>query len=236
MDETKEIAPAEELSTAEVETTTENSKEEVEQTISDIIEEKKTVPEGAFLAEKKARKALEKELDSLKKQFESGDLSNKEVKDSVASIADKHGIDKGFLNDLVTAIKTDTEKELESKFNSKFESKEKAEKFENAFIKGFNLAIERGPEFKDIVNQDVVRQLAMLPQNANKTISQLIEETYGNALTGKRTIEVTTPGGGKDPEPLDFNKARRDTEYFKEVMSDPVKKAQYNERMLKSGL
>lgn len=239
MENTIENAQEAELPASNVETTTENPQGEVEQTISELIPEKEEksnmVPESVFLGEKKARKALEKEIKELKQQFELGNVSNKEVSNSVEAIAEKHGVDQGFLKDLVSAIKSDTEKELESKFNSKFESKEKAEKFENAFKKGLDLALERGPEFKNIVNPEVVKQLAMLPQNANKTISQLIEETYGNALTGKRTIEVTTPGGGKDPEPLDINRAGKDIEYLKEILKDPKKKEQYNEAMLKKG-
>ena len=95
--------------------------------------------------------------------------------------------------------------------------------------------MERAPEFKAIANPEVIKSLAILPQNAKKTLSQILEETYGNAITGKRTIETTSPGGGKEPEPLDIKRAEKDIEYFKEVMADPKKKAQYNEAMLKRG-
>ena len=54
-------------------------------------------------------------------------------------------------------------------------------------------------------------------------------------LLGKRTIETTQPGGGNDPEPLNIQRAEKDIEYFKQVMADPKKKAQYNEAMLKRG-
>ncbi len=210
---------------------------EVEQTISDMVPEKETenmIPESAFLGEKKARKALEKEVIALKKQIETGS-STEDISDSIDAIAEEHDIDRGFLKKLAQTIKADTEKELEQKFNSKFESREKIDKFETAFNKGLALALERGPEFKDIANPDVIKQLALLPQNASKTISEIIEETYGNAIQGKRTIETTTPGGGKDPEPLDLNRAGKDIEYFNEVMADPKKKAQYNEAMLSKG-
>jgi hypothetical protein len=94
---------------------------------------------------------------------------------------------------------------------------------------------DKFPEFKGVVNTDVVRQLATLPQNASKTISQIIEETYGNALQGKRTIETTSPNGGQEPEPLDIDRASKDIKYLTEILADPKKKAQYNESMLKKG-
>ena len=240
MDNTIETTQEAEVIAPETETTVENTDVEVEQTISDMlpeVEEKHNmIPENVFLSEKKARKQLEKELASLKQQYEAGDVSNRDINSSISSIAEKHNIDKEFLGELVSVIKSDTEKELESKFNSKFESKEKAEKFETAFNKGLNLALERGPEFKSVVNTDVVRQLASLPQNASKTISQIIEETYGNALQGKRTIETSVaPNGGKDPEPLDYDRANKDINYLTEILADPKKKAQYNDAMLKKG-
>lgn len=232
-----------EVKAPETEITVENNQDitpelEVEQTIGEMAPEKhkaNMIPESVFLGEKKARKDAERELATLKKQIEVGDMTNSQVSDSVEAIAERHDIDKGFLNDLVKAIKADTEKELESKLNSKFEKQEKITKFEDSFNKGLNLALERGPEFKSIVNVEVLKQLAILPQNSNKTISQLIEETYSNALQGKRTVETTNPGGGKEPEPLDYTRAKTDSEYFKQIMSDPQKKTEYNNRMIREG-
>lgn len=132
-------------------------------------------------------------------------------------------------------LKSTIENDLDAKYASKESAKEKADKFNDAFSKQYNTALERGPEFQAIANPDVIKTLATLPQNKNKTVSQLLEETYGNALTGKRTIETTQPGGGKDPEPLDIAKAEKDINYFNEVMADPKKKAQYNEQMLRKG-
>lgn len=241
MEEIIETTPEAEVIAPTTEPTVENAPVvEVEQTISEMLPEveqkKNQVPESVFLAEKKARKELEKELVNLKKQYESGDVSNREVSSSINFIAEKHNIDKEFLGELISVIKSDTEKELENKFNSKFESKEKVEKFETAFNKGLALALERGPEFKDVVNTDVVRQLATLPQNASKTISQIIEETYGNALQGKRTIETSvSPKGGQEPEPLDIERANKDIKYLTEILSDPKKKEQYNASLLSKG-
>lgn len=217
----------------------EEKKEEPEKTIEEMKgDEKPTapnmVPESAFLGEKKARKAAEKELKALRELVEGGG-SKSEISASIAELAEEHDIDKNFLQKFASAIKAETEKELDEKYSSRFESKEKQEKFDDIFGKAYQKALERAPDFKDIANANVIKSLSVLPENAKKTLTQLLEETYGNAISGKRTIETTNPGGGKEPEPLNFDKARRDPKYFDEVMADPKLKAEYNEQMLQKG-
>jgi hypothetical protein len=215
----------------------ETPKEESQPTISELVEKSepvekpRVVDEHVFVAEKKARKAAERELKALKESIESG-ASKKEISEDIEEIAEKFDVDKEFLQDFATTV----EQKLDAKYASKLGAKEKEEKYDTAFKKALDVALERGPEFADIVNPEIIKSLSLLPKNANKTVSQLLEETYGNALSGKRTIETTKPNGGRDPEPLDYDKARRDGEYFKEVMNDPVKKAEYNKLMLQRGL
>ena len=225
---------------AESKATPETTVEETPKTVGEMagetieVEKPKVVDEHVFVAEKKARKAAEKELKALKLSIEDG-ASKKEIADDISAIADEHNIDKEFLQKLASSIKAEAEKDMDAKFASKFESKEKSEKFDDVFSKAYDKAIERAPDFKSISNPEIIKVLATQPQNSKKTISQLLEETYGNAITGKRTIETTSPGGGKEPEPLDYNKAKTDTAYFLEVMKNPKMKEEYNNRMLKSG-
>lgn len=237
MDEIQNNAPE-----SEVIDQAEETVEETQQTIGELSEEiyneeseehtsEKTVPEYAFVAQKKALIAAEKELKALRESIQYQEATQYEQVTGVDAIADKYNIDREFMNELKSTIEND----LDAKYASKLSDKEKADKFNEAFNKQYNTALERGPEFQAIANPDVIKTLATLPQNKNKTVSQLLEETYGNALTGKRTIETTQPGGGKDPEPLDIAKAEKDINYFNEVMADPKKKAQYNEAMLKRG-
>ena len=237
MDEIQNNAPE-----SEVIDQAEETVEETQQTIGELSEEiyneeseehasEKTVPEYAFVAQKKALIAAEKELKALRESMQYQEATQYEQVTGVDAIADKYNIDREFMNELKSTIEND----LDAKYASKESAKEKAEKFNDAFSKQYNTALERGPEFQAIANPDVIKTLATLPQNKNKTVSQLLEETYGNALTGKRTIETTQPGGGKDPEPLDIAKAEKDINYFNEVMADPKKKAQYNEQMLRKG-
>lgn len=237
MDEIQNNAPE-----SEVIDQAEETVEETQQTIGELSEEiyneeseehasEKTVPEYAFVAQKKALIAAEKELKALRESMQYQEATQYEQVTGVDAIADKYNIDREFMNELKSTIEND----LDAKYASKLSAKEKAEKFDDAFNKQYNTALERGPEFQTIANAEVIKTLATLPQNKNKTVSQLLEETYGNALTGKRTIETTQPGGGKDPEPLDIAKAEKDINYFNEVMADPKKKAQYNEQMLRKG-
>jgi len=249
MAEEAKTTPEAEVKAPEAETTVETTPEVtkepvVEKTISEMVPEKEPekpnlIPESVFLGEKKARKAAEKELARLKAEIEGG-ASREDISDSIDAIAEEHDIDKSFLKKLASTIKAEAKNEAkaewEAELKAKSEGDSKVKQFEDSFAKGLQVALERGPEFKNLVNVDVIKQLALLPQNSKKTISQLLEDTYGNAIQGKRTIETeTSPGGGKDPEPLNFKKAQTDIEYFKEVMADPKKKAQYNEEMMKKG-
>lgn len=213
----------------------ETTVEETPETIAEMtesIEQKpveKTVPEYAFVAQKKALQKAEQELRQLKEQ------KGSTTSTSIDAIADKYDIDREFIAELSQTIRAEATAEVESKISSKQAEQNKQQKFEELFNNAFNQAIENAPEFGTIANPSVIKQLALLPQNANKTVLQIVEETYSNAVTGKRTIEVTQPRGGKDPEPLDYKKAENDIEYFKEVMADPDKKAKYNEYMLSKG-
>lgn len=214
------------------------------QTISDVMDHKEvekptnTVPENIFLKEKMARKDAEKRLKELEASIINKTASHSDVEDDMASIAKEFDIDPTFLDKFEKSIRSKTEKELESKLDSKFkpmEEKERQAKIDSVFEIHFNQAISSMPEFAGIVNPAVIKSLSLLPHNGGKTFTQLIEETYGNAVSGKRTMTPTTPGGGKDPAPLDYDKANRDTAYFNEIMANPKLKAEFNDKMLRSG-
>lgn len=213
------------------------------QTISDVLEapverQPNHVPESAFLKEKMARKDAEKRIKELEAKIRSDDAPRSEVSEDIASIAKEFDIDPTFLDKLEKSIRSKTEREVEDKISSKFkpmEEKERQAAIDKAFETHYNAAIASMPEFSSVVNPAVIKSLSLLPQNGNKTFAQLIEETYGNAITGKRTIVSTTPGGGKDPQPLDYTRAQKDKTYFNEIMQDPKRKAEYNDIMLRSG-
>jgi hypothetical protein len=235
MDETKNNTPAEEVVAEEV--------TEKAQTVGEILNdqpdvEKKpdSVPLSEFLEIKKSNKQLTKELKDLKKSIEDG-ATDREISTDIDALADQHNVDKGFLKTLVKAIKAETEKDLEDKISSKFkpiEEKEKQEKFEKAFNGHLVKVLEEMPEYKEIANPQVIKALSLLPENKNKTFAQILEETYGNATRGRRTIETSTPRGGKEPESLDFERMKSDEKYFDEVMKNPELKKEWSKKIIES--
>ena len=112
---------------------------------------------------------------------------------------------------------------------AKLEGKEKAEKLEATMESNFAKALEEAPEFKDKVNMEVLKREAQNPANANKTYSQLLEEVYGNTISGTRTAETTTPRGGAENQTLDLARAGSDNAYLEEVLKNPALKKQYND-------
>lgn len=245
-EEEKKAADAKAEETKAEETKAEETKAEdkpaddakAEPTIGEALGEDKkeedktsTIPEAAFLDEKKGRKAAEKEVARLKKLIEDGG-SQSEITADINSIADEFGVDPKFLTKLTKSIEARVRKETEEEVSSKlkpFEERDRNDRIGKIFNENFSKAMEKMPEFKDIVNPEVIKTLSLDPKNSRKTFTQIIEETYGNALPGKRTIEQTKPAGGKEPGEVDIDKARKDPAYFAEVMSDPQLKKKYNE-------
>lgn len=245
-----EAAPETEVVETKVETTetkVENTPEKTEEkTVGEIAEEvtpevkKETVGLDKFLDEKGKRKAAEKELADLKKSIEDGATKVETAADIEAFTKKYPDVDPAFVKELASAIRSETERSLDEKYTPKLsalDKKERDAKVDAAFKTHFDLAMEKMPEMKDVVVPSVIKTLSLDPANSKKTITQLIEEVYGNTVPGKRTAETrTAPGGGKEPAPLDMARARKDTAYFKEVMADPKLKAEYNDRMIREGL
>ena len=232
----KEVKKQEEAPAAEGKT-----EEKKEVTVGEVVQQKaKEVPKPAtvgldkFLDLKEENKEQKKLIKDLEARLEDGE-TKEEILEDIDGLADEYNVDKRFLNKLVKAVKTSTEREVEARVSSKFKSiedRENADKIDKAFTKHFGKAMETMPEYSEIVNPDVIRTLSLDPSNSNKTFPQLIEETYGKVLSGKRTIEQTRPRGGKEPDAIDFNKARNNPAYLKEVLSDPDLKKEYNKGLI----
>lgn len=162
-----------------------------------------SVPMARLNKEIQKRKELEKQLQELRGELEDDpDVDDVEDEPEVKKLAER----------------------LES-----IEKKEKMAKMEAAFQQGLNKALENAPEYKEVVNVDVIRALAFNPANANKTYRALLEEAYGNAISGRRTVESTVPRGGAKDAKLDMKRAQTDPAYRKEVLRDPELRKQYNE-------
>lgn len=232
------------------ETTAETPKVEVpavekpkEPTVSELLETKKpdvpqdVVPLATHLETKKEVKELRKSIKDLEEKVKQG-APKVEITEDIAALGTEFGVDATFLARLSSALTSKAKTELAAETEAALQplrDKDKQAKIDEAFTLHFGKAMETMPEYEKVVNPDIIKTLSLDPRNANKTFAELIEETYGNAVTGKRTIETTTPGGGKDNSPLDYQRAVKDPEYFKEVMNNPTLKKEYNDKMLKSG-
>lgn len=209
--------------------------------ISEFSQKKeyKVVPEAKFLEYKKENKEIKKELAQLKQLIAEG-ATTREVNDEIESLAKEHDINIDFLKKLSSTIEKDLSKKL-SKVEVKEDNKEEDEKpilnVDKAFNEHFDRVMQHLPDFQGIVNKDIIKSLALDPKNGNKTLTQLIEDTYGAVLSGKKTLDTAKIGGGKEPQPLDFKRAQMDIEYRRNVVfADPDLKRQYNAQMLTRGL
>lgn len=241
--------PAQETQNVQPETPTEEKKEQevVDQPIGDVLQteskkedtKKPEFTSADFMAVKTQNKELKKALKDLEKRIEDG-ASNNEISSDIDSIAEEYNVDSKFLKKLEGAIKSKLEGEIEERVSSKLkplEEKEKEAKLDKVFSQYYDDAMGRMPdEYKDIVNRDVIKALSLQPHNSRKTLPQLIEETYGRAIVGRKTIETTTHRGGVDPTKVDIDLARKDPAYFKEVMANPELKKQYNEGLAQRSL
>lgn len=197
--------------------------------------EPRVVPEATFLE-------VKKELKELRQAIKDG-ATKSEVSSDLKSIADKYNLDEGFLGELATVLESKNKAKLEEELSSKLkpiQEKERSEKIDKAFTEHFSKAMESMPEYEGVVNKDVIKSLSLDPTNANKTFAQIIEESYGHLVQGKRTIDHNSPQAGRsDNTEVDFDRAKKDTKYYSEVMANPVLKKKYNEGLtdrLKSAL
>ncbi len=224
-------APAEETKeTPEAETPREETVGEALETTPPKKPESKpeTVPVGAFLQEKKDRKEAERQLRDLQASIAEG-ATRSEISADVESIVKQYpDVDPKFINSLVAAATAAAEAKMGDKLKP-IEEREREERVNRAFDQGYQQAIAKMPEFKDIANPEVIKTLSLDPRNRNKTFTQIIEETYGRVVPGRRTVETTVPGGGKEPESVDMARAKTDPAYFSEIMKNPTLKKQYNE-------
>jgi signal transduction protein with GAF and PtsI domain len=191
----------------------------------------KMVPEAALLDMKKDNKELRKELKELRTSIEEG-ATKAEVSEDIAAIGEKYGVDKTFLNELAATIRKEVGADTAAAIKP-LTANERANRIEKVFSEHFDKAMAEMPEFAGVVNRSVIKSLSLDPENANKTFAQLIDETYGKAIpAGKRTLETTTPRGGKSPDPIDYDRAKSDQKYFAEIMSDPDRKKEYNQTLV----
>lgn len=178
-------------------------------------------------------KALREEVRTLKEELQS--TNKPKIDDSdLQELSDKYNVDPNFLSDLYSTIDRKNASKYEKDIAA-LKKRDAQERIDKAFNQAYTKVIEKLPEYKKIVNPNVIKKLSLDPENKDKRISDLIKETYGDALkgSGKQTLEETTPGGENEPQQLDFAKAQKDSEYYDKIMKNPKLREKYNEEMLK---
>lgn len=198
----------------------------------------RVVPEAPFLEIKNQNKELKKELKELKELVSSG-ASKREVNASLLEIAEEHNVDIDFLNKLATTIKQQAKSEAEAELEAKMRPLAEKQRYDSKdaiFNYHYEKTLESMPEYKDIVNKEIIKSLSDLNENSSKTFPQLIESAYGHLLKGKKTIDSVSPIRQTTDEivELDFDRANKDGEYFKKIMANPKLKKEYNAKMIKA--
>jgi hypothetical protein len=229
-----EVKPAE--VTPEVTTEGESTPETKAQTMEEVLgtpepKQVETVPLKTFLDMKKENRVLAKKFEELKNQVTEG-ATLSEVSAELKAISEEYDVDAGFLSKLSAAIYKQAKDEATETLNSKLgpiEAKDKAARIDKAFNEHYENIIVDLPEYANIINKDVIKTLSLLPENSKKTFQQIIEDTYGKTVPGKKTLEDATPRGGKDVS-LDM-KRTSDPEYFKQIMANPELKKEYNKNI-----
>lgn len=201
--------------------------------------EARMVPESAFLEEKKSRKALEREVKTLRSQIAAG-ATDTEISDSVDGIAARHNLNRDALREVTQAIRNEVEAEVEARVSKRLapiEQGARAEAIRKAFDTHFQKAMsaEGMEDFKDVVNSQIIFKLTLDPENASKTIRQIIEDTYGSAIAGRKSADAGKPKGGSTSDAFDPLRLHEEG-YLDEVKANPVLKAahsKYLEQLLR---
>lgn len=174
-------------------------------------------------AEQRAE-SLQAEVTKLKSSAMSGDMPMGEVNDQLRKLAEEHNVDQSFLAKLVSTVRSATvgeiraelEKDLSPKINS-IEQERRMEKAEKKFDEVFSKTVGDMPEYKGIVNKEIIKTLAFNPANAKKTLPQIIEDAYGAAVQGRKTIE--TAHASKELESPNFQSPTK--EDWDRIETDP---------------
>jgi hypothetical protein len=191
----------------------------------------KMVPEAVLIETKKALKEAKDKI----KDMEDAGATKKEISQSIKDIADEHNVDPEFLEKIVKVAKKEAKDEMEAEVSSKMkplEEKEQKASRDKIFAENYDKTIEALPEYKDLAQKEVIKALALNPDNKDKTFAQIFEMAYGHLVKGKKGLDSSKPKGGQDPSGIDYDKAGTDAEYYREIMADPKLKAEYNKRML----
>jgi len=183
-------------------------------------------------AEDEARQ-LKSEIDKLRNAGMTGSMPLTEVNSELKKLSEEYGVDETFVSKLYSTVEKSTiskiKAEMEKDLSPKIEKIEQERKLEKAFGKYeelFAKTMKDMPEYDGIVNKEVIKALAFNPNNAKKTLPQLIEETYSAAIQGRKSIESTH----SSREPIAPNVVNPTNEDWDKIESDPTARKAWAEQ------
>lgn len=198
-----------------------------EKTIGELKEPKKeavdkTVPLATYMGEKKKRQELEKRITDLEAPVDSS---------SAQDLADEFGVSLDAVSKIAKSVKAEVMGEIEPKIHAIEETRTQAEeaKLLNDL---YQVAIDKNPELGKVANKDSILQLAQLDKNQDKTMSQILQDTYGMLYednTPRQSMETSRTGAESTPAKVDFDKlSTMSPDKQREVLDNPKTKAEYN--------
>jgi len=150
----------------------------------------------------------------------------------LSELAKEHNLDPEILGKVAEEIKAAALADVQQVIAPITEANKKAQA-DKVFETMYAQALENNPQYKDIANKDIVKQLAFNPANANKTFPQLLKEVYPHASasnnTVKKNMETTNKGKTEAIDKIDYARAQTDSDYFQAIMADPALKKEYND-------
>ncbi len=179
---------------------------------------------------------LKKELKNAQNALKNSSMA---TDSALQELAQEYDVDVDFMRKLADSIKQETAKEFQSKYEPMFNKQQQereAEKRDALFTKVFEQAKKSYPELNDVLNKDLIKDLALDPKNSNKTVKQLIEWTYGGVIN--RIDETPAPSfekgssGSTKSSGLDFsNLSEQD---HKAIANDPKLSKEYGDWVVKN--
>ena len=185
--------------------------------------------ESAVVVEKQKRKDAERKLAELQRQIEDDADDEDDTDDE-----DEPAPTRSNKAQKVQEAAIQAAREEAAAILGPIQAKEREEKIKQIFSEQWSKLLDSHPEYKDVANKETIFALSLDPKNSNKTFEQIAEESYGHVVKGNRTLDEGSPSHSKgDDVEVDFDKAKKDPEYFAKVMANPATKKKYNENMMK---
>ena len=219
--------------TKEVET--KEAEAPTEETLADALDAKEeskipdSIPYNRFKEKVEENNDLKSRLSELEERVQANETTQKEVDSDLADIAKEHDIPDSVLEKLSQKMLAQVDEKL-----APLTQREQQAKRDSKFEAMFEKALADNPQFSDIANKDIVKQLAFNPANANLTLSKLLENTYGKLVqpADKKTMETTQPGKSEAITSVDFNRAQNDSAYMKQIKADSGLHAEYKKELV----